>query len=145
MLKFFAVLVAGSIGGWLCGFLISLPAEVHNNTEALAPWTDPFILAAQIGLWVGAPLGLIAFSVAYYSFLRRVSLLVALDITVPSAIVAGWLGHVVELPPTAFQRDIAGLLVLYGTLLGPALAGLFLSSLITFAVMNLRNTHLDKG
>ena len=114
-------IVAASIGlmfGAACGYLIVL-GSVLGSREALS-----YILLPLAGALLGAPFGVVAFPVAYYTLLghepmRRIVLGLAY-----STVVAGWLGSLVAVPRPG-DNAVLFLLKTYG----PATLGLMAGAL----------------
>jgi hypothetical protein len=122
VLRFLFVVGVGIVGGVLCGILINLPFWIHaGSLESLAGSLTALLF---IGAMFGAPFGAIAFPFCYYLFLTKVPLRLALAVTIPCTVVAGWFTYL----PFLTGFDVEGLLyiVLYYV---PGFLGLLLSSM----------------
>lgn len=91
ILRFLIVVGIGIVGGTLCGWLINLPFWIDlKSPDTLA---GSLIAVLLTGAMFGAPFGAVAFPLCYYLFLSKVPLRLALAVTVPSTVVAGWLTY----------------------------------------------------
>lgn len=131
--RFGVVLLAGFVGGALCGFLILLPQElgmqhigvVENLAQRLLTNIE---FSAGFGIEFGGAFGLVAFPLCYYLLLRRLPLNLSLAITIPGTVVVGWLAYLIPIYSNAFNLSELGLWW-FGLIYGPGLAGLLVSSI----------------
>ena len=92
VLRFLFIVGIGIVGGTLCGCLINLPFWI--DLKSIGNLGGSLTAVLMIGAIFGAPFGAVAFPLCYYLFLSKVPLQLALAVTVPSSVVAGWLTFV---------------------------------------------------
>jgi hypothetical protein len=131
MRRFFAVVLAGFLGGSLCGIIVLIPefysaphlGLVETDFQQLIGSIEPSVF---LGVEFGGAFGIFAFPLSYYLFLRKLPLIVSLAYTVPATIVGEWLGMVFE-PPHYAGSNVGLWFILF--VYGPGFLGLLLSSI----------------
>jgi hypothetical protein len=129
------VVLAGFLGGSLCGFVVFvLAAQI---------WPVNITNALTIGFVFGGGFGAVAFPICYYIFLKAIPLWLSLAVTIPATILIGCVGaHFFVHTPGSWQSGEGALVIVTGpgflgrsnaailvALYGPGFLGLLLSSI----------------
>jgi hypothetical protein len=130
--RFGGVVLAGFVGGSLCGCLVLIPMLFfgpHDISEGgpAQRLTDILNNSPFYGIEFGGAFGVIIFPLCYYLFLWMIPLERALWVTFPSSVIAGWLALFLPL----YRTDI-GILGAWWLLaiFGPSFLGLLVSCIV---------------